>query len=105
MAQVEEFQNRALEAEHTLEDVKMELLKVHLIIHRCNFNAKSKGIMASLTKIIYTGTALSDAKTGAVAIFILEKSEESISLSDISVFLNFDVTAYSFVWSYSESAR
>ena len=28
MAQVEEYEHRALEAEHTLEDVKVELLKV-----------------------------------------------------------------------------
>ena len=30
MAQVEEYQTRALEAEHTLEEVKMELLKVKI---------------------------------------------------------------------------
>lgn len=28
MAQLEQYEQRALEAEHTLEDVKMELLKV-----------------------------------------------------------------------------
>ena len=32
MAQVEELQNRALDAENTLEEVKMELLQVSVVL-------------------------------------------------------------------------
>ena len=58
MAQVEELQNRALDAEHTLEEVKMELLQVYkLYFSRRRFSRLFEYMfqLPWLYKILFSG--------------------------------------------------